>query len=105
MEFCLIPFYKSLANSIKQSTQAKSGGIKEQRERTQVQVKRMEPKVSHKEPPKQSQEAYPKEKGMGNFDELITLMSKSICLEMKNGNEYILFLWYLVASTSADVCK
>jgi len=105
LEFCLIPFYKSLANSIKQSTQAKSGGIKEQRERTQVQVKRMEPKVSHKEPPKQSQEAYPKEKGMGNIDELITLMSKSICLEMKNGNEYILFLWYLVASTSADVCN
>jgi hypothetical protein len=51
--FAQIPFYKSLANSIKQSTQQREG-IKEQREMTQVQVKRTEPKVSHKEPPQQS---------------------------------------------------
>ncbi len=51
--FALIPFYKSLANSTKQSTQQREG-IKEHRERTQVQVKRMEPKVVHKEPPQQS---------------------------------------------------
>jgi len=50
--FAQSPFVNPWQTSLNKAPS--KGGIKEQRERTQVQVKRMEPKVSHKKPPEQS---------------------------------------------------